>query len=218
MKKIMLAVGIPALAAVSLIGSGFATWYLDNSTQNSNTLTINTATTDEAKAGKFEEVNNAKLILDQSKSSEGSDAKDSHRWGIGFWKSETLSSDQPTSAADGVVTLSYKYDSAPTVSKVKFVTTFTISKDISSYVTLAFRNETVDSINPRSSFTSNNLTYTYTISEDKVTANKETKLFDLNWLTVEYVSEPTSTSSYSSMKEVMKDVTFTVTSTATIVE
>lgn len=177
MKKIMLAVGIPALAAVSLIGSGFATWYLDNSTQNSNTLTINTAITDEAKAGTFEEVNNAKLILDQSKSSEGSDAKDSHRWGIGFWKSETLSSDQPTSAADGVVTLSYKYDSAPTVSKVKFVTTFTISKDISSYVTLAFRNETVDSINPSSSFTaSHNLTYTYTIEADKVDANKTTKI------------------------------------------
>ncbi len=218
MKKIMLAVGIPALAAVSLIGSGFATWYLDNSTQNSNTLTINTATTDEAKAGKFEEVNNAKLILDQSKSSEGSDAKDSHRWGIGFWKSETLSSDQPTSNADGVVTLSYKYDSNPTVSKVKFVTTFKISKSISTYVTLKFRTDNVDSITPSSSFTSNGLTYTYTIEADEVSANKETKLFDLNWLTVKYVSEPTNTSSYSAMKTAMTDVTFTVTSTATIVK
>ena len=73
MKKFVLAFGIPVLAVTSLIGSGYATWYFNNTVDPDN-KTITVEPTEKKVVGaKFlrQEIIATKLVLDQTEKKDG---------------------------------------------------------------------------------------------------------------------------------------------------
>ena len=73
MKKFVLAFGIPVLAVASLIGSGYATWYFNNTVETASGTIAVEPTEKKVVGAKFlrQEIIATKLVLDQTEKKDG---------------------------------------------------------------------------------------------------------------------------------------------------
>ena len=74
MKKFVLAFGIPVLAVASLIGSGYATWYFNNTVDPANKDIAVEPTEKKVVGAKFQKIElfgATKLVLDQTEKKDG---------------------------------------------------------------------------------------------------------------------------------------------------
>ena len=141
MKKFVLAFGIPVLAVASLIGSGYATWYFNNTVESvAGKIGVN-ITPKQVVGAKFEQTGNnfedMKLVLDQTPKTDG---MPTGRLGVYFEGgfSESLiaddgdaTNDTPTSKDKFVIGTTYK-----------ITTTITIPSKVAEYVNFTFEGST----------------------------------------------------------------------------
>lgn len=194
MKKFVLAFGIPVLAVASLIGSGYATWYFNNTVEpDSKNITVE-PTEKKVAGAKFQHgKENIKLVLDQTdKTGETDDGMPHDRKSVHFEGlfSESLIADDGNDETTGdkfVSGISYK-----------ITTTITIPAEVATYVNFKFNGNT-------SSATNLTLTKETTfVPEDNQIALED--FFKISHDTgntdviVEYAKEPSKLAEYEAMK------------------
>ena len=203
MKKVVLAFGIPVLAVASLIGSGYATWYFNNSVDSGNGTIAVEPTEKKVVGAKFQHSGeNIKLVLDQTDKSE-EDGMPNDRKGVHFEGtfSESLVADDGDSTNTGdkfVNGISYKV-----------TTTITIPAEVAEYVNFTFNEAT-------SSTTSLTLTKETTL---KVTGEETSSfnVFTIADVTVAYANEPATSAEYDTMKAAVSGKTIDIKFEAEIV-
>ena len=203
MKKFVLAFGIPVLAVASLIGSGYATWYFNNSVDSGNGTIAVEPTEKKVVGAKFQHSGeNIKLVLDQTDKSE-EDGMPNDRKGVHFEGtfSESLVADDGDSTNTGdkfVNGISYKV-----------TTTITIPAEVAEYVNFTFNEAT-------SSTTSLTLTKETTL---KVTGEETSSfnVFTIADVTVAYANEPATSAEYDTMKAAVSGKTIDIKFEAEIV-
>ena len=204
MKKVVLAFGIPVLAVASLIGSGYATWYFNNSVDSGNGTIAVEPTEKKVVGAKFQHSGeNIKLVLDQTDKSE-EDGMPNDRKGVHFEGtfSESLVADDGDSTNTGdkfVNGISYKV-----------TTTITIPAEVAEYVNFTFNEAT-------SSTTSLTLTKETTL---KVTGEETSSfnVFTIADVTVAYANEPATSAEYDTMKAAVSGKTIDIKFEAEIVK
>lgn len=193
MKKFVLAFGIPVLAVASLIGSGYATWYFNNTViPDSKDITVE-PTEKKVVGAKFQQGGEGiKLVLDQTDKT--NDGMPHDRVGVRFEGafSESLIAD------DGDETTTN--DKFVSGTSYKITTTITIPSEVATYVNFTFNGET-------SSTTKLTLTKESTFKVENDTTTTSGEFFkigfdkgNINDVTVEYANEPTTLSDYEAMK------------------
>ena len=202
MKKFVLAFGIPVLAVASLIGSGYATWYFNNTVDPANKDIAVEPTEKRVVGAKFQHSEgDIKLVLDQPHKTDGMPAG---RKGVHFEGtfSESLIAD------DGDETTSD--DKFVNGTSYKVTTTITIPAEVVEYVNFTY-NETT------SSATSLTLTKETTLNVvDETTSNFD--VFDISDVTVEYTAkEPSISAAYDAMKTAVSGKTIGISFAAEIV-
>ena len=203
MKKFVLAFGIPVLAVASLIGSGYATWYFNNTVDPDN-KTITVEPTEKKVVGaKFlrQEIIATKLVLDQT---EKKDGMPTGRKGVHFdgtFKESLIANDGDDATLDDKFVNGTSY---------KVTTTITIPAEVVEYVNFTY-NETT------SSATSLTLTKETTLNVvDETTSNFD--VFDISDVTVEYTAkEPSTSAAYDAMKNAVSGKTIGISFAAEIV-
>ena len=206
MKKFVLAFGIPVLAVASLIGSGYATWYFNNTVETaSGTITVE-PTEKRVVGAKFQNTKdeNFKLVLDQSPKTDG---MPTGRKGVHFEGnfSESLV------ANDGDTNMFVKGTS------YKVTTTITIPLEVATYVNFTFDGNT-------SSTTSLTLTkeHTYMVEGEDQNAFEVFKISDVTSVTSDvtaaYANEPSTSTEYDDMVLAVNGKTISVSFAAEIVE
>ena len=203
MKKVVLAFGIPVLAVASLIGSGYATWYFNNTVNPANGTIAVEPTEKKVVGAKFQHSGeNIKLVLDQTDKSE-EDGMPNDRKGVHFEGtfSESLVADDGDSTNTGdkfVNGISYKV-----------TTTITIPAEVAEYVNFTFNEAT-------SSTTSLTLTKETTL---KVTGEETSSfnVFTIADVTVAYANEPATSAEYDTMKAAVSGKTIDIKFEAEIV-
>ena len=202
MKKFVLAFGIPVLAVASLIGSGYATWYFNN-TVDPDSKDIAVEPTEKRVVGaKFQHSEgDIKLVLDQPHKTDGMPAG---RKGVHFEGtfSESLIAD------DGDETTSD--DKFVNGTSYKVTTTITIPAEVVEYVNFTYNEAT-------SSATSLTLTKETTLEVvNETTSNFD--VFDITEVTVEYTAkEPSTSAAYDTMKTAVSGKTIGISFAAEIV-
>lgn len=202
MKKFVLAFGIPVLAVASLIGSGYATWYFNNTVDPANKDIAVEPTEKRVVGAKFHHSEgDIKLALDQPTKEDGMPAG---RLGVHFKGtfSESLIAD------DGDETTSD--DKFVNGTSYKVTTTITIPAEVVEYVNFTY-NETT------SSATSFTLTKEITLNVvDETTSNFD--VFDISDVTVEYTAkEPSTSAAYDAMKAAVSGKSIGISFAAEIV-
>lgn len=202
MKKFVLAFGIPVLAVASLIGSGYATWYFNNTVETASGTIAVEPTEKRVVGAKFQHSEgDIKLVLDQPSKEDGMPAG---RLGVHFKGtfSESLIAD------DGDETTSD--DKFVNGTSYKVTTTITIPAEVVEYVNFTY-NETT------SSATSFTLTKEITLNVvDETTSNFD--VFDISDVTVEYTAkEPSTSAAYDAMKTAVSGKTIGISFAAEIV-
>lgn len=185
MKKFVLAFGIPVLAVASLIGSGYATWYFNNTVDPDNKDIAVEPTEKRVVGAKFQHSEgDIKLVLDQPHKTDGMPAG---RKGVHFdgtFKESLIANDGDDATLDDKFVNGTSY---------KVTTTITIPAEVVEYVNFTY-NETT------SSATSLTLTKETTLNVvDETTSNFD--VFDISDVTVEYTAkEPSTSAAYDAMK------------------
>ena len=202
MKKFVLAFGIPVLAVASLIGSGYATWYFNN-TVDPDSKDIAVEPTEKRVVGaKFQHSEgDIKLVLDQPHKTDGMPAG---RKGVHFEGtfSESLIAD------DGDETTSD--DKFVNGTSYKVTTTITIPAEVVEYVNFTYNEAT-------SSATSLTLTKETTLEVVNETTSSF-DVFDITEVTVEYTAkEPSTSAAYDTMKTAVSGKTIGISFAAEIV-
>ena len=205
MKKFVLAFGIPVLAVASLIGSGYATWYFNNTVDPANKDIAVDPTEKRVVGAKFQQTlgeGDIKLVLDQPHKEDGMPAG---RLGVHFEGtfSESLIAD------DGNETTSN--DKFVNGTSYKVTTTITIPAEVAEYVNFKY-NETT------SSTTSLTLTKESTLKVvDEATSSFD--VFNITEVAVEYTAnEPSTSAAYDAMKTALTDKSIRISFAAEIVK
>ena len=141
MKKFVLAFGIPVLAVASLIGSGYATWYFNNTVApDSKGITVE-PTPSKVVGAKFQQGGaNIKLVLDQSDKT-ATDGMPTGRKGVHFegaFSESLVADDGDDSTADDKFVSGISY---------KITTTITIPSEVATYVNFTFNGQTSSTTN-----------------------------------------------------------------------
>lgn len=205
MKKFVLAFGIPVLAVASLIGSGYATWYFNNTVAPDNDGKIGLELTEKAVGAKFQHFEeNIKLVLDQTDDVPG-DGKLDDRSGVHFKGtfSESLEAD------DGDVTTTV--DKFVDGTSYIVTTTISIPSAVAGYVNFTFNGQT-------SSATNLTLTKTQEFKyADLAGEIKNTfEVFKISDVTVAYANEPSTLAAYNTMLDDVKGQTIDFSFTAVV--
>ena len=202
MKKFVLAFGIPVLAVASLIGSGYATWYFNNTVDPANKDIAVEPTEKRVVGAKFQHSEgDIKLVLDQPHKTDGMPAG---RKGVHFdgtFKESLIANDGDDATLDDKFVNGTSY---------KVTTTITIPAEVVEYVNFTY-NETT------SSATSLTLTKETTLNVvDETTSNFD--VFDISDVTVEYTAkEPSTSVAYDAMKNAVSGKTIGISFAAEIV-
>lgn len=185
MKKFVLAFGIPVLAVTSLIGSGYATWYFNNTVDPANKDIAVEPTEKRVVGAKFQHSEgDIKLVLDQPTKEDGMPAG---RLGVHFegtFKESLIADDgDKTTSEDKFVNgISYKVTTTITIpAEVAEYVDFTYNKTTSSATSLTLKKETTLEV----------------VDETKSSFD----VFDITEVTVEYTAkEPSTSAAYDTMK------------------
>ena len=209
MKKFVLAFGIPVLAVASLIGSGYATWYFNN-TVNPYSKDITVEPKEKKVVGaKFQQqVDNIKLVLDQTDKTD--DGMPHDRMGVHFEGafSESLIADD----GDDLTT----DDKFVSGTSYKITTTITIPSEVAKYVNFTFDGNTSSTTNLTLKKVS-----TFVVEDDQKTSydffkiSHDTSNTDV---TVTYAQEPSTSDEYDAMKTAVSGKTIDISFAAEIVE
>ena len=202
MKKFVLAFGIPVLAVTSLIGSGYATWYFNNTVDPANKDIAVEPTEKRVVGAKFQHSEgDIKLVLDQPTKEDGMPAG---RLGVHFegtFKESLIveDGDKTTSEDKFVNGISYKV-----------TTTITIPAEVAEYVDFTYNKTT-------SSATSLTLKKETTLEVvDETTSSFD--VFDITEVTVEYTAkEPSTSAAYDTMKTAVSGKNIGISFAAVIV-
>lgn len=212
MKKFVLAFGIPVLAVASLIGSGYATWYFNN-TVAPDSINITVAPTPSKVVGaKFQQVGaNIKLVLDQSDKT-ATDGMPTGRMGVHFegaFSESLVADDRNDSTADDKFVSGISY---------KITTTITIPSEVATYVNFTLKGEP-DQISSTTNLTLTKET-TFVPEDDQI---KLEDFFKISYdtgntdVTVAYAKEPSTLDGYNTMVDDVKDKTIDISFAAEIV-
>lgn len=202
MKKFVLAFGIPVLAVASLIGSGYATWYFNN-TVDPDSKDIAVEPTEKRVVGaKFQHSEgDIKLVLDQPTKEDGMPAG---RLGVHFegtFKESLIANDGVDSTNDDKFVNGTSY---------KVTTTITIPSEVAEYVDFTYNKAT-------SSATSLTLTKETTLEVVNETTSSF-DVFDITEVTVEYTAkEPSTSAAYDTMKTAVSGKSIGISFAAEIV-
>ena len=202
MKKIVLAFGIPVLAVTSLIGSGYATWYFNNTVDPANKDIAVEPTEKRVVGAKFQHSEgDIKLVLDQPTKEDGMPAG---RLGVHFegtFKESLIANDGNDTTLDDkfVNGTSYKVTTTITIpSEVAEYVDFTYNKTTSSATSLTLKKETILEV------------------VDETTSSFD--VFDITEVTVEYTAkEPSTSAAYDTMKTAVSGKTIGISFAAEIV-
>ena len=208
MKKVVLAFGIPVLAVASLIGSGYATWYFNNSVKPDDRTIALELKEKKVVGAKFQHPEeNIKLVLDQTDKSK-EDGMPNDRKGVHFEGtfSESLIADDgdPTNGEDKFVNgISYNV-----------TTTITIPSEVAKYVDFTFNGATSSTDSLTNSLTLTKLTKLDVT--DKPTSSFD--VFKIADVTVAYAEgkEPTTSDAYENMKTAVTGKTIGISFAAEI--
>lgn len=194
MKKFVLAFGIPVLAVASLIGSGYATWYFNNTVApDSKNITVE-PTPSKVVGAKFQQGGaNIKLVLDQSDKT-ATDGMPTDRMGVHFvgaFSESLVADDRDDSTTDDKFVSGISY---------KITTKIIIPSEVATYVNFTLKGE------PDQISSTTNLTLTKETTfvpkdnqiklEDFFKISHETGNTDV---TVAYAKEPTTLDEYNTM-------------------
>ncbi len=214
MKKVVLAFGIPVLAVASLIGSGYATWYFNNSV-NPDKGTITVEPTEKKVVGaKFQKIELAgatKLVLDQT---EKKDGMPTGRKGVHFeggFSEYLLADDGDDKTTDDTFVAGTSY---------KVTTTITIPSEVVEYVNFEYDFEDGKTTTSTSdSFIIKNIT-TKSVKESELFGFKvlEVSTGTTTQLKVSYKKEPTTSAEYDTMKTAVSGKTIDIKFEAEIVK
>ncbi len=202
MKKFVLAFGIPVLAVTSLIGSGYATWYFNNTVDPANKDIAVEPTEKRVVGAKFQHSEgDIKLVLDQPTKEDGMPAG---RLGVHFegtFKESLIANDGNDTTLDDkfVNGTSYKVTTTITIpSEVAEYVDFTYNKTTSSATSLTLKKETILEV------------------VDETTSSFD--VFDITEVTVEYTAkEPSTSAAYDTMKTAVSGKTIGISFAAEIV-
>lgn len=208
MKKFVLAFGIPVLAVASLIGSGYATWYFNNTVESvSKNITVE-PTEKKVVGAKFQHGGkDIKLVLDQKNKADGMPAD---RLGVHFegaFSESLIADDGDDSTTDDKFVNGTSY---------KVTTKITIPAEVAKYVNFTFNGTTSSA---------DNLTLTKE-STLEVVNDATTKFEDFfkistdhtnSGVTVAYANEPTTSVEYENMKATVSGKTIGISFAAEIV-
>lgn len=202
MKKFVLAFGIPVLAVTSLIGSGYATWYFNNTVDPANKDIAVEPTEKRVVGAKFQHSEgDIKLVLDQPTKEDGMPAG---RLGVHFegtFKESLIANDGNDTTLDDKFVNGTSY---------KVTTTITIPSEVAEYVDFTYNKTT-------SSATSLTLKKETTLEVvDETTSSFD--VFDITEVTVEYTAkEPSTSAAYDTMKTAVSGKTIGISFAAEIV-
>lgn len=202
MKKFVLAFGIPVLAVTSLIGSGYATWYFNNTVDPANKDIAVEPTEKRVVGAKFQHSKgDIKLVLDQPTKEDGMPAG---RLGVHFegtFKESLIANDGNDTTLDDKFVNGTSY---------KVTTTITIPSEVAEYVDFTYNKTT-------SSATSLTLKKENTLEVvDETTSSFD--VFDITEVTVEYTAkEPSTLDDYEAMKAKVSGKTIGISFAAEIV-
>lgn len=208
MKKFVLAFGIPVLAVASLIGSGYATWYFNN-TVNPDSKDITVEPKEKKVVGaKFQQQGeNIKLVLDQTDKTD--DGMPHDRTGVHFEGafSESLIADDGDELTND--------DKFVSGTSYKITTTITIPSEVAKYVNFTFDGNTSSTTNLTLKKVS-----TFVVENDQETSydffkiSHDTTNSDV---TVAYANEPSTSAAYDAMKTAVSGKTIGISFAAEIV-
>ncbi len=208
MKKFVLAFGIPVLAVASLIGSGYATWYFNNTVDpDSKDITVEPKEKKVVGAKFQQNGENIKLVLDQTDKND--DGMPHDRLGVHFEGafSESLIADDGDDA-----TTDDKFVSG---TSYKITTTITIPSDVATYVSFTFDGNT-------STTTKLTLTkeYTFNVEDNQKTYDFFKISHDMSNtdVTVTYAQEPSTSADYDAMKNAVSSKSIGISFAAEIVK
>lgn len=212
MKKFVLAFGIPVLAVASLIGSGYATWYFNN-TVAPDSINITVAPTPSKVVGaRFQQGGaNIKLVLDQSDKT-ATDGMPTGRMGVHFegaFNESLVADDRNDSTADDKFVSGISY---------KITTIITIPSEVATYVNFTLKGEP-DQISSTTNLTLTKET-TFVPKDDQI---KLEDFFKISYdtgntdVTVAYAKEPSTLDEYNTMVDDVKDKTIDISFAAEIV-
>lgn len=217
MKKFVLAFGIPVLAVASLIGSGYATWYFNNTVESVvGKIGVN-ITPKQVVGAKFKPLENntegnikdLELVLDQTdKTGKNDDGMPHDRMGVHLTGTLTES----LIADDGDPNTSN--DTFVSGTTYEITTTITIPSAVATYVNFTFKGSTASE---------DGLTLTkvskYTVEADQqahdfFNISHDTTNSDV---TVNYANEPSTLDAYKTMVKDVTGQTISISFTAKIV-
>lgn len=202
MKKFVLAFGIPVLAVASLIGSGYATWYFNNTVDPANKDIAVEPTEKRVVGAKFQHSEgDIKLVLDQPTKEDGMPAGRLGVYFEGTFKESLIANDGNDTTLDDKFVNGTSY---------KVTTTITIPAEVAEYVDFTYNKTT-------SSATSLTLKKETTLEVvDETTSSFD--VFDITEVTVEYTAkEPSTSAAYDTMKTAVSGKTIDIKFEAEIV-
>ena len=202
MKKFVLAFGIPVLAVASLIGSGYATWYFNNTVDPANKDIAVEPTEKRVVGAKFQHSEgDIKLVLDQPTKEDGMPAGRLGVYFEGTFKESLIANDGNDTTLDDKFVNGTSY---------KVTTTITIPAEVAEYVDFTYNKTT-------SSATSLTLKKETTLEVvDETTSSFD--VFDITEVTVEYTAkEPSISAAYDTMKTAVSGKTIDIKFEAEIV-
>lgn len=212
MKKFVLAFGIPVLAVASLIGSGYATWYFNNTVApDSKNITVE-PTPSKVVGAKFQQGGaNIKLVLDQSDKT-ATDGMPTGRMGVHFegaFSESLVADDRNDSTADDKFVSGISY---------KITTTITIPSEVATYVNFTLKGEP-DQISSTTNLTLTKET-TFVPEDDQIKLEDFFKISHDTGstdVTVAYAKEPSTLDEYNTMVDDVKDKAINISFAAEIV-
>lgn len=208
MKKFVLAFGIPVLAVASLIGSGYATWYFNN-TVNPDSKDITVEPKEKKVVGaKFQQQGeNIKLVLDQTDKTD--DGMPHDRMGVHFEGafSESLIADDGNDETND--------DKFVNGTSYEITTTITIPSEVATYVNFTFDGNTSSTTNLTLKKVSTFVVEDNQKTHDFFKISHDTSNTDV---TVTYAQEPSTSDEYDAMKNDVSGKTITISFAAEIVK
>lgn len=212
MKKFVLAFGIPVLAVASLIGSGYATWYFNNTVAPDSKNIIVEPTPSKVVGAKFQQGGaNIKLVLDQSDKT-ATDGMPTGRMGVHFegaFSESLVADDRNDSTADDKFVSGISY---------KITTTITIPSEVATYVNFTLKGEP-DQISSTTNLTLTKET-TFVPEDDQIKLEDFFKISHDTGstdVTVAYAKEPSTLDEYNTMVDDVKDKAINISFAAEIV-
>lgn len=200
MKKFVLAFGIPVLAVASLIGSGYATWYFNN-TVNPDSKDITVEPKEKKVVGaKFQKQGeNIKLVLDQTDKTD--DGMPHDRMGVHFEGafSESLIADDGNDETND--------DKFVNGTSYEITTTITIPSEVATYVNFTFDGNTSSTTNLTLKKVSTFVVEDNQKTHDFFKISHDTSNTDV---TVTYAQEPSTSDEYDAMKNDVSGKTITI--------